>query len=307
MNNDLLNVALSRLSFLRYEEKISLQKKLDNVARLALLSIEELSELVGRRLKTSLWPIAHLERRIERDMHIMQMYKMQFCTSENAVYPQLLKELYDPPFMLFWRGNIDVLQNQTVSVVGTRRPTGVGMQTTFTFAKELAYEGITTVSGLAIGVDSYVHKGSLTASSQGATGSTCAVLASSVDIITPQLHKALASDVIEQGCLLSEYPPETDAQKWQFPQRNRIVSGLTPITTIMEAPSGSGALITADFALEQGRELVFHQIALNYPDTPKPKKRSVRQYMEEGAQVIKNAKDIAVLLSELHFENNRND
>ncbi len=293
---DPLSLALCHYDFLTLEEKRKIQKKLDNPHDLALISIEELSVLTGRVFSAKSKIPDTIELLIDRDMHLMKSYSIGVLFYEDDEYPSLLKEIFDPPFALFYRGNMQVLNNLCVSVVGTRRPTGRGMKSSFDLASELCVRDITVVSGLAHGIDSFAHKGAVDSVRQNKYGSTVAVLASGPDSVYPSENRKLAASIMQcGGCLVSEYPPLCPPLKWHFPQRNRIISGLSKATVVIEAPAGSGALITADFALEQDRELLFHEAALDYTYTKSlvnPKKMSPSRYVAEGAGVIKTAQDV---------------
>ena len=304
-----LRLAISRLGFLRFAEKKLLEKKLDTVSRLALLSIDDLSLLIGRVIDTKLWRMQDAERRADSDQKIMAAFRIGVMFYDDPLWPPLLNEIYDPPYALFHRGNPAVLTPPNavcVSIVGTRRPTGRGMRCTADLAFDLAERGCTVVSGLALGTDACAHSGALRSS----FGKTAAVLGSGVDTITPVSNKNLAAALLNSGgCILSEYAPGVGAEKWHFPQRNRIISALSAATVITEAPAGSGALITADFALEQNRELCFHSCALDYPEVPfaKPlsaakQKRQVKNYIEEGARIVSGAEDVLSLLAPEYVE-----
>ena len=165
-------------------------------------------------------------------------------------FPYLLRQISGPPPVLFYRGTLPGREEPTVAVVGTRRSTSYGREATAQIAGELASAGVTVVSGLAKGIDGFAHRAAIDRGSR-----TLAVLASGVDIIYPPEHRQLAERVIEQGALISEYLPGTKPDAPSFPARNRIISGLSRATVVIEAPARSGALITASFAGDQGRDV----------------------------------------------------
>lgn len=170
---------------------------------------------------------------------------------EDPRYPLLLREIHSPPLVLFVRGDLDVLRNRCLTVVGTRKPTRYGLDATRTIAQPLAQEGITIVSGLAYGIDAAAHEAALDAG-----GTTVAVLGSGVDIVYPAGNLELAHRIIEAGgAIVSEYPPGTTPERFRFPQRNRIIAGLSTTSLIVEAGEKSGALITARMALDENREV----------------------------------------------------
>jgi DNA processing protein len=166
-------------------------------------------------------------------------------------YPPLLAELHDPPARLFLRGGPpEILARTSVAIVGARSCSPYGAQVARELARELAGAGVVVVSGLARGVDGEAHRGALAAS-----GLTVAVLGCGIDRDYPKVHADLARRVSESGLVVSEYPPGVEPSPWRFPARNRIVAGLAAATVVIEARRRSGALITADFALELGRDV----------------------------------------------------
>jgi DNA processing protein len=175
---------------------------------------------------------------------------IQVLTWNDAGYPRYLKEINQPPPVLYYRGSILLEDDLAVAIVGTRSVTAYGRQLTKDTAAYLAGNGITVVSGLARGVDAIAHQTALEVG-----GRTFAVLGSGVDIIYPSEHRKLAEQIIQHGALLSDYPPGTKPDAINFPPRNRIISGLSRGTVVIEAGEKSGALITAKFSADQGREV----------------------------------------------------
>ena len=172
-------------------------------------------------------------------------------TRGGSAYPALLAELHDPPGRLYVRGSDPrVLQRPAVALVGARSCSPYGAQVARTLARELAAADVVVVSGLARGVDAEAHRGALEAG-----GTTVAVLGCGIDRDYPARHAELARRIAETGLVVSEYPPGTEPAPWRFPARNRIVAGLARATVVVEARELSGALITADFALELGRDV----------------------------------------------------
>ena len=172
-------------------------------------------------------------------------------TIKNASYPQLLKEIYDPPKQLYISGELKAKEKYPLAVVGTRKVSDYGKRATPYFVKTLAKTGLTIISGLALGVDGLAHQATL-----DVHGRTIAVLGSGLNNIYPSAHKKLAEDIIKSGgAVISEYSPDKQPSKTTFPARNRIIAGLCLGILVIEAPEKSGALITARFALEQGREV----------------------------------------------------
>jgi DNA processing protein len=165
-------------------------------------------------------------------------------------YPSLLAQLHDPPRELYVRGRAELLGEPAVAVVGARSCSAYGAQVARMLGRELASAGLVVVSGLARGIDSEAHRGVLEAG-----GATVAVLGCGIDRDYPRAHAGLAERIRASGALLSEYPPGTEPAPWRFPARNRIIAGLCLATVVVEARERSGALITADFALELGRDV----------------------------------------------------
>jgi DNA processing protein len=167
-----------------------------------------------------------------------------------AGYPPLLEEIFDPPLVLYARGDSDALEDPCVAVVGTRRPTLYGLQMAQGLAADLGGRGMTVVSGLARGIDAAAHRGCLDAG-----GRTIAVLGCGIDIVYPREQRQLTRRILERGMLISEFAPGTPPAPQNFPVRNRIISGLSLGTLIVEAGEYSGSLITARLAMEQNREV----------------------------------------------------
>jgi DNA processing protein len=175
---------------------------------------------------------------------------VEILTWQDADYPRRLKEIDQSPPVLFVKGSISVEDDWAVAVVGTRRVTPYGRQVADELGRYLAQNGITVVSGLARGVDAITHQAALQAG-----GRTFAVMGSGVDVIYPPEHRKLAGDITRQGALISDYPLGTQPDGVNFPPRNRIISGLSLATVVVEAGEKSGALITAEFAVDQGRDV----------------------------------------------------
>jgi len=168
----------------------------------------------------------------------------------SRTFPPLLAQLHDPPAQLYVRGDVDALVQPAVAVVGARSCSSYGAQVARGLAKELAAAGVVVVSGLARGIDGEAHRGAL----EGG-GRTVAVLGCGIDRDYPRSNAELAAKIRMQGAVVSEYPPGVEPAPWRFPARNRIIAGLCLSTVVVEARERSGALITADFALELGRDV----------------------------------------------------
>jgi DNA processing protein len=177
---------------------------------------------------------------------------LRWLGRSEPAFPRLLAAIHDPPVGLFARGagGLDLLTRTAVAIVGARSCSPYGSQVARACGRDLAAAGLVVISGLARGIDGEAHRGALEAG-----GLTVAVLGCGVDRDYPASHRELAARICERGLIVSEYAPGVEPAPWRFPARNRIVSGLARVTVVVEARERSGALITADFALEQGREV----------------------------------------------------
>jgi DNA processing protein len=177
---------------------------------------------------------------------------VRFLARSDALFPPLLRSIHDPPPGLFLRGgaDVEVLARPAVAIVGARACSPYGGQVARSLGRELAGAGLVVVSGLARGVDGEAHRGALDAG-----GVTVAVLGCGVDRDYPASHRELAARICDRGLVVAEYAPGVEPAPWRFPARNRIIAGLCAATIAVEARAASGALITADFALEEGREV----------------------------------------------------
>ncbi len=204
-------------------------------------------------------------------------------------YPTLLKEMPDPPPVLFIRGDRNLLDSLQVAMVGTRNPSPMAMKTARAFAKSFADFGLTVTSGLALGVDQAAHKGAL-----DSTGKTIAVAATGLDRVYPASHKALAAEIIETGALVSEFPIGTQPKPGYFPRRNRIISGLSLGVLVVEAAIKSGTLVTAKHAMEQGREVFAIPGSIHNPLA-----KGCHHLIRQGAKLVETADDVLEELGHL--------
>lgn len=284
-------MAISAMQFLSFREKLALEEKLDTIGDLAVLSIDDISYIVGRRIRSRWWKGTECQKQAEQSMRLMEVYGIHGVLHHQLDYPALVAEIFDPPYMLFYRGNIQAVMEPCLSVVGTRKPTPAVAKATFDFSQEAAASGYTLVSGLAFGIDAAVHKGAL-----AGNGKTVAVLPCGADGVVPLSHKRLAATMLERkGCLLSEYLPGVPAEKFRFPQRNRIIAALSPVTVVAAAPEKSGALITAEFALEQGRDV--YLLAAGLAETCCS--QGMEAYRQDGAPVISSVAEYEAAIAAL--------
>lgn len=180
----------------------------------------------------------------------------QLIFADQAEFPAQLSQIYDPPPLLFCRGNIDRLQQAQIAIVGSRKPTAHAQKTTFDIAQYLAQTGYVITSGLAMGVDKCAHLGALAQTDSDYQGRTVGVMGTGIEVFYPNHHDKLFSQIIEQGgCIISELLPHTQPHKHTFPRRNRLVAGLSLATIVTEATIKSGSLITARLTSEQGKQV----------------------------------------------------
>jgi DNA processing protein len=209
-------------------------------------------------------------------------YGIKVITYKDTEYPSRLKEIYDFPPVLYLRGNLLPEDEWCLAVVGTRRTTMYGKQVTEEIVSELARHKITIVSGLAKGVDTAAHRAALKAG-----GRTLAVFACGLDIVYPSENARLARDIMDQGCLISEYALGTKPRGENFPRRNRILSGLSLGVLVSEASESSGAMITARMALEQNREVLAIPGSILSPVS-----RGTNRLIQEGAKLVRDYEDV---------------
>lgn len=237
---------------------------------------------------------------IEKVINASNACDSQIITFDDELYPIQLKQIYDPPLVLFLKGNPHLLNAIQISIVGSRAGSVNGRETAFDIAQQLAKQGLVITSGLALGIDAAAHKGSLTS----LTG-TIAVVATGLDKVYPARHKPLATEILaNKGAIISEFLPGTSAKAGHFPKRNRIISGLSKGVLVVEAAFKSGSLITARCALEQNREVFAIPGGINNSQT-----KGCHWLIKQGAKLVEQAADIIEELSidecselHLHYE-----
>ena len=261
----LLTLSVARIPFLDFNQKKNLLKNLDSPQSLVLQSIEDIYKLLQcQKVSKPYWNGADNLRMAKAEVYQCKRLGIKLLLYDDPLYPEALRQIADPPFLLFVRGNENLLGGSNVSVVGTRRLSTAGREAAKSFAYDAAVDGCNVVSGLAYGADACAHQGALDAfydNPEGAGfGRTIAVLPCAIDEVVPYTNKRLAAQILQcGGCIISEYEPKLEMANWHFVGRNRIIAGLSPATLVIEAPAGSGALITADFAVEYDRDLFFHK------------------------------------------------
>ncbi|NLO82803.1 MAG: DNA-protecting protein DprA [Clostridiales bacterium] len=219
---------------------------------------------------------------LEKAQKINEDLNIKVITFIDDEYPKILKNIYDPPAVLYCKGKPLKETSSMIAIVGSRRTSEYGRQMAEKFAYELSEAGFTVISGLARGIDSMAHRGAIKA-----RGYTIGVLGCGVDVIYPRENKGLFRQMEEYGTLVSEYPPGTQCAPGNFPARNRIISGLSQAVLVVEAGNRSGALITCDFALEQGKDV--YAIPGNITS---PYSIGTNQLIKEGAKLVTCPEDI---------------
>ena len=219
---------------------------------------------------------------IEKDLLWLESPDHLAITIQDPGYPKRLKEIPDPPPVLFVRGSPELLSMPQIAIVGSRNPSALGIETATSFARTLARHGFVITSGLALGIDAASHRGAMKAD-----GYTIAVAGTGLDRIYPARHKDLAVEIVQTGAMISEFPTGTTAKANHFPRRNRIISGLCLGLLVVEAAKQSGSLITARLALEQNREVFAIPGSIHNPLA-----RGCNALIREGAKLVETTNDI---------------
>lgn len=202
---------------------------------------------------------------------------------DDARYPSLLRTTVGPPLVLFALGNIQLLNQACLAIVGSRNASALGSQTAHDFAREVASRHVTVVSGLALGIDGAAHRGALTAQQ----GSTIAVLGTGIDTPYPNSHKRLYELIAQQGCVISEFALGTPGVRYNFPKRNRIIAGLSRALLVVEAARSSGSLITAKLAADFGRDVMAIPGSIHSATS-----KGCHQLIRDGAALVESVEDI---------------
>jgi len=240
---------------------------------------------------------AREETDVDTEIAICRDNGVAILTEADEAYPRLLREIHDPPGVLFVRGSFEPQDALSMAIVGTRHATQYGLRQASRLASSFARAGLTVVSGLARGIDGAAHRGALEAG-----GRTIAVLASGVMNIYPPEHDRLAEEVTAHGALISEAPPRAEPLAGAFPQRNRLISGLSLGSVIVEAAERSGALITARLATEQGREVFAVPGRIDQRTS-----RGCHRLLRDGAKLVETADDVLEELGPLVESTTRDD
>lgn len=222
------------------------------------------------------------------ELNRIQEYGCSVVTNEDPIYPQSLKEIYDPPIVLYVKGQLEERDHHGVAIVGSRMTTPYGLESARRLAYQLGQAGVTVVSGGARGIDTAAHQGCLRAN-----GRTIAVIGSGLDIIYPAENRGLFENIAEQGAVITQFPFRRKADRQSFPIRNRIVAGMSLGTLVVEANRTSGALITANMAVDYGRQVFALPGRID-----SPRSKGCHALIKNGAKLCESAEDI---LSEFEY------
>jgi len=239
--------------------------------------VEGIGEKVAREIQKG-----PPEEKVERELRLLHEVGGKILTFHDPFYPRRLKEIYDPPPLLYVRGELKERDDCALSIVGSRRTSPYGRWITEKMSQEIARQGVTIVSGMARGIDSVAHGGAI-----AAEGRTLAVLGSGIDVIYPPENRTLYRQIIDHGAVLSEFPMGSPPEGIHFPRRNRIISGLSMGVVVVQAGDESGSLITADYALEQGREVFAIPGNIGADGS-----RGTNRLIKEGAKLVESSDDI---------------
>ena len=239
---------------------------------------------IGESLANSILD-KNIRKNLENHILYMQRNNIDIISIEDEEYPNLLKQIYDPPISLYIKGNKDILNYPSMAIVGCREASDYGKKAAKYFAYNLANQNINIISGLAKGVDSYAHIGTLST-----CGKTVAVVGNGLDTVYPTENKYLFERILEnRGAIISEYPLGIKAEKMNFPARNRIISGMSKGVIVIEAKEKSGTLITVDFALEQGRDVYVVPGNINSINSV-----GTNELIKQGAKMVTTYKEIKI-------------
>jgi DNA processing protein len=268
---------VGRISFKRLIDEFGRPEEVFNASLSDLESVQGIKKEAASAIKSF-----DRDRELDRERALIRENNVNLLTLEDKEYPDQLREIFDPPSLLYVKGQIKKEDEHSVAIVGTRHPTRYGKLTAERLAFELGALGVTVVSGMARGIDTFSHEGALSVG-----GRSIAVFGSGLDVVYPPENREIMEKIIDNGAIISEFPMGTRPEKQNFPVRNRIISGLSLGTVVVEAASKSGSLITARLALEQGREVfaVPGSIASD-------KSRGTNNLLKLGAKLVEGVDDI---------------
>jgi len=284
-NRGLLDLVISLLPGLKITDKIYLLQVFNKEEDMFVLSKKDVEGIIEHEL-TQFWDISEIFEKAGSIDTACRTRSIKWVSYTDEMYPPLLREIYDPPSVIYYKGTLPNPERSMLGMVGTRHPSPQAAEQAYKIAGNLSRLGISVISGLALGIDAMSHRGSLVGGA-----SAYAVLGSGIDEIYPSVNRPLAKRILDSGgALISEYTPGTHPSKWSFPARNRIIAGLSRSVLIVEAPKKSGALITAGFTLEQGKDVWVASAGVE--SSAKFDKSGTLKLVEDGAEIIGSAKDV---------------
>lgn len=284
-----LALLISYLLSLTTLEKMTLLNAVKSLEDFFNLSTDDISYIIKRSLKTKKISKTDFEKKLNRALRLIDVYKIDMTCIGDSEYPKVLHKITNPPFIIFSRGaKID--DKKKIAIVGTRKPTTEAIKYTLELSRDISKLEYVVVSGLAYGIDSFAHRATLESN-----GKTIAVLPSGLESIYPQSNSQLALRILESGgSIISEYPPGVEPLKYRFLERNRIVSAISEAVIVVEAPERSGALSTASHAMRQGKPVIVLEQLLNSEQNMGAKKLEAHiiSSLSQLEHVLVNAKSI---------------
>ncbi len=286
MMSNVMQLFISRIPRLNTSERLILLERFSTIGDLVNLNHQGLEQLLCKKLTGMIYNPLQYQLETDTVLDDIEHSDIEVIHYMDSSYPPLLREIYDPPFLLYKKGGALDNTFPSIAVVGTRLASSGAFEAAYNLGLEMAALNINLVSGLAAGIDKAAHAGAVKG-----RGITVAVLGNGIDYIYPKENTDLGHKILEQGgIILSEYSPGTAPLRYNFPARNRIISGLSRSVVVVEAPEKSGALITAEFALDQGRDVFVHSCSLS-----SKKGLGCLKLSLEGAGVINSIEEIISL------------
>ena len=283
-------IGLSKIDGLDAQTFCELLKVFGNPRNIYAASFQQLKAVVADHIATEISRGVN-EESLAESMRWLSLENNFLVTLADSHYPKSLLEITDPPPVLYAKGKLELLNQPSIAIVGSRNATTQGKENAEAFAKGLSSYGLCIVSGLALGIDGAAHRGALQAN-----GSTIAVAATGLDIVYPSKHLDLAHQIAKHGLLISEFSLGETSKPENFPRRNRLISGLSLGCLVVEASLQSGSQITARLATEQGREVFVIPGSIHSPTS-----KGCHQLIKQGAKLVDNLQDIIEDLNLSHL------
>ncbi len=281
IDNIALWVALNQINGLGSAGLYQLLSKFGSPEEIFGASISELKSVVNDEIATTIHQGIEREA-IQTTLDWLDKEHSHIITLGDAQYPEKLLQISSPPIILYALGNLQLLKQPSIAIVGSRNATPQGEKNAESFSKDLCDQGLCIISGLALGIDGAAHRGALKSN-----GATIAVVGTGLDIVYPAKHRELAHQIASNGLILSEFPLGTPSKAQNFPRRNRIISGLSLGCLVVEANKDSGSMITARLAAEQGREVFAVPGSIHSPVS-----KGCHQLIKQGAKLVESSADI---------------